>query len=258
MHHQETTDRIAHRADEVGERASHAATKFATRVAAGLDDARGRVADAFSPGEEAAHRQLHLVREGLSGMERDLDGRIGEVRSSVLDHMDELHAENRGNWEQLIKAQRRTTWPRRFFWLAAGAAAAAVATWLSDPQHGRERRARLRDQALARGREVGEQVQQQATTTLNETRGKVVETAKSAMPEDVPSDPVVLEQRIKSEVFGHHEDTSDVVITIGQPGEVTLKGTIGDADAERRLVDDVAAVNGVTDVRSELRVSQAQ
>jgi osmotically-inducible protein OsmY len=89
---------------------------------------------------------------------------------------------------------------------------------------------------------------------VDRARGAAIETAKEAMPEDVPTDPKLLQDRIKSSVFGHRDDVSDVVIKVDAPGSVALKGTVPDARSEQELLASVSEVDGVLDVRSELSI----
>ena len=213
------------------------------RILARLDDLRDATAGALSSDDGPAFRELTRVRHRLDDVEASLSAQLSTLGTQQADLVDELHA-----------SSKRTTLPRKLFWLALGGAVAAAATWLSDPERGRARRAELSDQVGSQARDLGTQARQQAEQVVNKARGAVVEAGTAALPEDVPQDPQVLRQRIKSEVFGHREDVHDVVVVVGQPGEVTLKGTVPSATSEEDLVASVREVEGVTNVQSELAV----
>lgn len=213
------------------------------RILARLDDLRDATAGALSSEDGPAFRELTRVRHRLDDVETSLSEQLSTLGSQQADLVDELHA-----------SSKRTTFPRKLFWLALGGAAAAAATWLTDPERGKARRAELSDQFGSQARDLGAQARQQAEQVVSKARGAVAEAGSDALPEDVPQDPHVLRQRIKSEVFGHRDDVRDVVVTVGQPGEVTLKGTVPSATSEDELVAAVRAVEGVTNVQSELAV----
>ncbi len=214
------------------------------RVAARFDDLRDRTAGALSTDESPAFRELSRVRHRLDGVETRLSDQLADLGRQQSALVDELH-----------DASKRTTFPRRLFWLLLGGAAAAAATWLSDPDRGKARRSQLADQVNSQARDLADQAKTQAGQAIDRAKGAVAETGREVLPEDVPDDPQVLQQRIKSQVFGHRDDVQDVVLTIGQPGEVTLKGTVGSATSEQELLTAVGDVEGVTRVDNELTVA---
>lgn len=226
------------------------------RVSARLGDLRDLTAGALSSDDSPAFRELGRVRHRLDDVEATLLDKLATLGTQQAELVDELHA-----------SSKRTTLPRKLFWLAMGGAAAALATWLADPERGKARRTELSDKVGSQARELGEQARTQAEhlgeqartqaeQVVNKARGTVAEAGRDAMAEvDVPQDPQVLRQRIKSQVLGHRDDVDNVVLTVGQPGEVTLKGTIQSAYAEEQLVNSVREVNGVTKVDSELMIA---
>lgn len=217
---------------------------FGDRVAARVDDVRDRAAGALSAEDSPAFRELTRVRGRLDDVETALAEQIRALGREQGELVEELHAES-----------KRTTVPRKMFWFLLGGAAAAIGTWLADPDRGKARRTQLADQVTSQARDLGEQARTQATQVVNEARGSFIEAGKDAMGEDVPDDPAVLRQRIKSEVFGRRDDVADVVVTVGAPGEVTLKGTVSSTSVEQELVEAVGEVNGVTRVDSDLAVA---
>ena len=146
----------------------------------------------------------------------------------------------------------RPRWSTRLLWAAVGALAGVLVTYFTDPDRGRARRQYAADRVGSTGRQAADRATQKADYVAGEAKGAVVETAKSATPEDVPADPKMLRQRIRSEVFGARDDVDEVVIRVDGPGQIALKGTVPTPDAERSLVAEVSRVEGVTDVQSEL------
>jgi gas vesicle protein len=201
-----------------------------------VEGLRDRAAGAVSADSGSLFRELHKVESHLSD-------RIDDVEDSLSKKL-----------TVLVTAEARTSWPRRLFWLLIGAGIGVGAGYLADPDRGKARRSQLSDQAAARAREVSEEVQKKAKVTADRARGEAIETAKEVLPEDVPDDPKLLEQRIKSQVFGHRDDVQDVVLRVDAPGSVAVKGTVPSSESERELLTQVAEVEGVIDVRSELSV----
>lgn len=211
------------------------------RVTDRLDDLRDTTASALSADDAPSLRELGRVRRRLDDFEDQVTDSFADLASRQSALASEVRATN-----------KRTTVPRKLFWMLLGGAAAALGTWLADPDRGKARRTQLADQAKTQARQVGDQAKSQAQQAIHTARGAVTEAVTDVLPDDVPDDPVVLQDRIKSQVFGHRDDVSDVVLTVGDPGHVTLKGTIGSAEAEQDLADAVRGVNGVVDVQSDL------
>lgn len=191
-----------------------------------VEGLRDRAAGAVSADGGGLFRELH------------------KIESNLADRIDDL--------EDSLSSS--TSWPRRLFWLLIGAGIGAGAAYLADPDRGKARRTQLSDQATARAREVSEDLQKKAKMTADRARGEAIEKTKDALPEDVPDDPKLLQDRVKSEVFGHRDDVQDVVLKVEAPGTVALKGTVPNSESERDLLSKVAEVEGVVDVRSELSV----
>ncbi len=221
---------------------SHLPERFGTTV----DELRDRTAAAVKGDGESVFREL-----------RDLGGRvddIGENLASVGERLDDLEVGQASGFRELASASRRTSWPRRLVWLILGAALGAGAAYLADPDRGRSRRDQLSDQLAARTRELTEEATNQAKIAADRAKGSVIESAKDALGEDVPDDPKLLEQRVRSHALGGRDDVADVVVRVDGPGQVALKGTVPTSESERELLSEVAQVEGVLDVRSELSV----
>lgn len=221
----------------------HVTDQITDRLGTGVGELRDRTADIVAADGGSIYREVAGVRK-----------RVEEAEDTLLDRIDAANASVLGSFDTVIARDRRTTWPRRLFWIAFGVAAGAAAAYFADPDRGRARRAQLSDQAAARSRDVAEQLSTQATMAVNEAKGAVVETVKDQLPETPETDPRLLEQRIKSEVFGHRDDVQDVVLRVDAPGAVALKGTVPSPLTETELLASVAEIDGVIDVTSELSV----
>lgn len=208
-----------------------------------MDELRDRTASAVATDGDSILHELRRLASRLDGVEQRLVERLERLRQDDTARLD-----------QLLSARRRTTWPRRGFWLLLGLAAGVAAAFLADPDRGRARRAKLSDQVAARARDLGSDAATQAKIRTDRARGTLIERAKDRLPEDVPDNPKVLEQRIRSEVFGARDDVTDVVLRVDGPGQVALKGTVPSATSERELLAAVGDVDGVVDVSSELAV----
>ena len=221
---------------------SHLPERFGSTV----DELRDRAGAAMRPDGDSVFRELR----GLTDRIDDLGERI----QGVGDRLDDLEVGQAAGFRELVSARRRTSWPRRLVWLGLGLALGAGAAYLADPDRGRTRRDQLTDQLTARGRELADEAATQAKIAADRAKGTVIESARDALPEDVPDDPKLLEQRVRSHALGGRDDVADVVVRVDGPGQVALKGTVPSAESERELLAEVAEVQGVVDVRSELAV----
>ncbi len=213
------------------------------RLTRSVDQLRDRTAGMVAPDAGSTIKEISALSSRVGRVGRDLDQRIEVLHDDLGSRISALHAE-----------QRATSWPRRLFWMLAGMAAGAGASYLADPDRGRSRRAQLEDQMRSRARHLADDARRTATDAANRAKGQVVEAVKDAMPDTPEEDPALLQQRIRSEVFGGRSDVADVVLRVDAPGAVSLKGTVPSSDTEQELLAQVAEVDGVIDVSSELSV----
>ncbi len=94
---------------------------------------RDRTADAVRADGGSVFRELHRITRRIDDAEEVLAGRINTVSEDLSDRIDEA-----------ARDARRTSWPRRLFWLLLGAAAGAGALYLLDSDRGAKRRAELK------------------------------------------------------------------------------------------------------------------
>ncbi|MFA9431003.1 BON domain-containing protein [Egicoccus sp. AB-alg2] len=253
------------------------------KLTTGIDELRDRTAEAVGGDGGSLFRELGRLSKQIHSTEKHLSNKIdehGEEQTDVL--------------VDLLGTGKRTTWPRRLFWIAFGVAAGYGIAYLADPDRGAARRQQLtqqlqsradelrgqvtaqteqfRDTAADRATEMRDQFSEQASQaidtaaqradelrgqaeqTMERAQGAVIEGTRDVMPDRPTSDPKLLEDRIRSQVFGYRDDVQDVVVKVDAPGQVALKGTVPTPQNERELLAAVAQVDGVMDVRSELTV----
>lgn len=131
-----------------------------------------------------------------------------------------------------------------------GGAGAALAHFL-DPDRGRARRARARDQLIARGRRAASDIQQQAR--FYEGRLKGVRARADGLGELHPEDDHLVKQGVQQRLARTGVDTTDVVIDVTD-GVVGLRGRVPSPEQLEKVQAEAAAVPGVTGVESWLHL----
>lgn len=133
--------------------------------------------------------------------------------------------------------------------LFAGVGAAAA--HLFDPDRGRARRTRLRDQVLARSRRAAETLETRARYRQGQLDG--VRARAEGRGHLEPIDDHVVKQAVEQRLAATGVDTTDVVVDVTD-GVVGLRGKVEHPDEIRWLGTEVSAVPGVEDVRSWLHL----
>lgn len=213
------------------------------RLTGAVSHLRDRTADAVGVEGSIGHGELVKIGRKLDRLEASIGDQV-EASCGLL----------AAQFSDILADRRRTTWPRKFFWLAVGAGVGAAVMYLRDPDRGSQRWNEFNDQVVAKGRKSAEDLKIQAKGAVKRARGQVIETVKDILPNQPEDDAGLLEQRIRSEVFGHRSDTEKVVLRIDGPGKVALKGTVPTSVSEKEILASVAEVHGVTEVVSELNV----
>jgi osmotically-inducible protein OsmY len=130
--------------------------------------------------------------------------------------------------------------------VAVAAAAGACATYLLDPDRGRARRARLRDQARATVKRDVRMVERRIRYDRGRLEGVIHRASdKGHAP---PANDHVLVDKVRSEVLGRMPDVEHRVSVDASYRVVTLRGELEDAADATRLEAAVRAVPGVDDV----------
>jgi osmotically-inducible protein OsmY len=151
-----------------------------------------------------------------------------------------------------VRSRAKTSGPGESGLLLLGAAVGAALMYLLDPDRGRRRRARLRDQ-LVHGVHEAEHLSDATVSNArhlrNQARGLVAETRSRLHAGDV--DDSVLEGRLRAELGRLIQPVGDLHVEVDH-GTVRLSGT-ATPDVEERVVAGLRRVPGVRAVESRLR-----
>lgn len=134
--------------------------------------------------------------------------------------------------------------------LIAGVVVGASAMYLLDPDRGARRRSLLRDRGVHAGHKLGDGLAATARNARNRTRGTAA-ALRARFRRDEPGEDV-LHERVRSAIgrVVSHPGAITVVVT---GDRVTLTGQVL-SDEVDPLVDAVARVRGVSEVRNELEI----
>jgi hypothetical protein len=132
---------------------------------------------------------------------------------------------------------------------AVAAGVGAAAAYLLDPDRGRSRRSRLRDQSKAFGRRQARALERQASFQRGRAEGLVQRARhRGGHP---PADDRALVDRVRTEVLRHHDGEPHLTVD-AVDGVVSVRGQVPDLqtsiDVERRI----RSVPGVVDVENLL------
>lgn len=141
---------------------------------------------------------------------------------------------------------------RKSVLFGTGVAAGALIAYLFDPDRGRSRRARLSDQALARGRDLTETVKKRAEYQKGVAKG-IIHEASGALHADKDYDDETLEQKVRSEALGYWDGEEPIEIDI-RDGMVTVSGSVRDTASRDRLLSLIREVEGVGLIDDRIRV----
>lgn len=130
-------------------------------------------------------------------------------------------------------------------WGAAGATAA----YLWDPDRGRARRARLRDQAAARLHRARRDAERKLTYARSTAEGKLEELRYSGVV-TAEVDDATLADRVRSEVLGDRQLEGQDVLLDASDGVITLRGELTEPSLASRLEQAVGKVPGVRGVEN--------
>ena len=125
--------------------------------------------------------------------------------------------------------------------------AGAAAAYFGDPELGRTRRAKTKDQLDAALRKAKGRAEQKQRYVENTLAGKA-EAART--PSTPPADDRTLVAKVKSEVLGRPEFAALDVVVDAAEGVVALRGEVPDQSVATKLETAVGGVTGVQRVES--------
>jgi osmotically-inducible protein OsmY len=142
----------------------------------------------------------------------------------------------------------------RLITLLFGAAAGAAAAHFLDPESGRKRRNRLRDQAASKAQSGKDQAIGTASYAADKAKGAMA-TATPSMPGSnrlENADDVTLARKVETEIFRAPDAPKGDVSVDVQAGVVYLRGTVADEEWINRLADEAKKVDGIKGVKNLL------
>lgn len=143
----------------------------------------------------------------------------------------------------------RSTSPSIFI---SGMLAGGAITWLLDPQHGRRRRAHMKDSAVHAGHVLKKSADKTARDLRNRALGQLA-ASRSFFKHDEASD-AVIEQRVRSQL-GRVVSHPDAIQVTCRDGQITLSGHLLAPEADR-LLSRARSVRGVRGIDSRLHIHQ--
>ena len=139
--------------------------------------------------------------------------------------------------------------------LIVGIAIGAGLMYIFDPDRGRRRRARVRDQLVHGAHEIDDlrgEVASRARHIRNRARGAVLE-ARGRLTKDEVDD-AILEARVRSHLGRVVPDPSSISVS-SEHGRITLRGHASQGDFSQ-IVEGVQGVPGVHDVINRLEARE--
>lgn len=133
--------------------------------------------------------------------------------------------------------------------LTAGVGLGAGLMYLCDPDRGRSRRSQLRGEAAGLLHRGEDRVEKRGKDLFNRVRGFAVKVAEEIVPEEQPTDELLLE-RIRSRM-GHIVANPHEIQVRVEEGVVTLEGKL-DHPERHRLRNEIRAMPGVKRLNAHL------
>lgn len=149
----------------------------------------------------------------------------------------------------LPRERQRRERRARVLAFAGGVAVGAAVFYLLDPILGRTRRARLADQAAARGRDAVEGAERLGRRVASDLEGRTQAARHGADEYEAPND-VTLARKVESEILGRPEIPKGSILVNVERGRVVLRGRVDRAQLRDELTRLVLAVEGVDEVEN--------
>jgi osmotically-inducible protein OsmY len=140
---------------------------------------------------------------------------------------------------------------RKGLWTATAGAAGAAVAWFLDPDRGRARRNRTKDQAAAALRRRKADVERAARYREGKAEGAAIEARGGGQPR--PQDDVGVTHAVRQAFSATGVATGDVTVE-AVDGVVTLRGQVASDDDKRRVEEAAGSAAGVREVQSWLHL----
>jgi hypothetical protein len=144
--------------------------------------------------------------------------------------------------------------PKKRSLVMAGALGAATA-YFFDPDRGRGRRAKTKDQMAAAFRRLGRRGGRLARRAESEAYG-AWQRATHPQPEDAPTEDETLKQKVETELFGRPDVEKGKIVVNVEHGVVVLRGEVETADQMTELAQLALKVPGVEGVQNLLHLPE--
>jgi gas vesicle protein len=136
---------------------------------------------------------------------------------------------------------------------AVGGVTGAIVAFLTDPQRGRARRARLLDQGAATARHAGRGAERAIRAATSTVEGKL-EALTTEGSRVAPTDDVTLRDRAESQLFRDPDVPKGSINISAERGILVLRGEVPDAGMRDRLQREAEGIEGVWSVRNLLHL----
>lgn len=155
-----------------------------------------------------------------------------------------------------IRAERTRARPgaKRRSIVAAGALGAGLA-YFFDPDRGRGRRSKARDQVAGAFRRLGKRGGRLARRAESEAYG-AWQRATHPVPENPPADDETLKQKVETELFGKPGVPKGKIVVNVEDGVVVLRGEVDRTDQMTDLAASALKIPGVTGFQNLLHLPE--
>lgn len=153
-----------------------------------------------------------------------------------------------------VSRERSRSKPRKRSILAAGAVGAGLAYFL-DPDRGRGRRAKAKDQVAGAFRRLGRRGGRLARRAESGAYG-AWQRATHLTPENPPTDDETLKQKVETELFGKPDVAKGKIVVNVEDGVVVLRGEVDRPEQMTDLASAALKIPGVAGVQNLLHLPE--
>jgi hypothetical protein len=159
--------------------------------------------------------------------------------------------------QRLLKIRRRRSRRRFFLFSALGAAGIAALAYVFDPDRGRSRRVKIKDQVAGKTRRAARKAERAARFAAAEVEGKKQRLAHLDQGERTYDD-ATLANKVRSEVVGGEPFSGYGIKVMAENGTVILNGEVGTPDEINEIERKVAKLPGVWEVKNNLHLPKTE